>query len=184
MNQVESIGARSMTDDYPFTSWNDYFRALSLYLNTCDYNIKYAEYAKFHNRVGTDHEIIDSLLRSAQNAENAQKGLDGFMNTVRDARYTKDMIHLIEYLQQFIRAGAVPDIDIVFRAKYEGHRLEDEICTYRSRGYLMDALAIAYPGINVNTYIQWHCITSTDCADYEQERLLALKKESVYLSAF
>jgi hypothetical protein len=171
-----------MTYDYPFASWNDYFRALGLYLNTSDYNINYAEYAKFHNRVGTEHEIIDSLLRSAQNADNAQKGLDGFLNTVRDARYTKEMIHLTEYLQQFIRAGAVPDIDIVFRAKYECHALEDEICTYRSRGYLMDALAIAYPGINVNTNIQWHCITSTE--DYEQERLLALKKESVYLSAF
>ena len=180
----------------PFNNFNEYFEALSLAMSSPDYNSTYPDYEKFldYNHDG-DLIIIKHLLLS----ENAQQGLDGFIEAcLKGHRYGCEWM-LDEMIVPFLEK-AKPNIDRLFLPVYDN--LDDEIPEYKVRGKLIDAISgtqyqrsyytqtVLVPFscanfIDVSKYGDWKSIVAAEwhgtADDFERTRLSMLKYCSVYL---
>jgi hypothetical protein len=168
-----------MKNDYPFKNWNDFYNALTDYLiigsNSSTDIYEYPEYARHQSYNNTiDIQIISELLDSGLSP---QEGLDGFIDTIiygmsNGASIVDDMGY--DYptiLKMFIDKGAVPKLDVLFTRTYKSERVtfEDEVNNYSTRGCLIDALAKAYPGLDLSKYADWKSIKATYLTDFDKD---------------
>ena len=181
----------------PFTNFAEYYEAMTMAMSTTDYNETYPAYEKFldENHDG-DLVIIKHLLTT----ENAQQGLDGFIEACLNGyRYAYEWM-LEEMVLPFLEKGAKPKIHRLFNAVYDN--LDDEIPEYKVRGKLIDAITgtqyqrsyytqtVLIPFscanfIDVSMYANWKSIKAAEWQgtnhDFESTRLAMLKYCSAYL---
>jgi hypothetical protein len=148
--------------DYPFTDWENYFRAFGCSLSNEEYHI---EYPKYDENVCdfADVSIVSELLK----IQDKQIGFDLFIKTVlNNYKYVYIQVEDIhEIIDLFIGVGAVlPDLDVLFELKYpfepgnsdkNEHNLEKECYGVdSSRSVLIKGLLKHYPEINtvLNSY--------------------------------
>ena len=181
----------------PFNNFNEYFQALSLAMSSPDYNSTYPNYEKFLDE-NHDGDLI--IIKHLLTTENAQQGLDGFIETcLKGHRYACEFL-LDEMIVPFLEMGAKPNIDRLFLPIYDN--LDDEIPEYKVRGKLIDAITgtkyqcsyytqtVLVPFscanfIDVSKYGDWKSIKAAEWQgtndDFERTRLSELKYHSAYL---
>ena len=164
----------------PFKNFTDYFMALSLAFCSEDYGTTYPAYEKFLDE-NDDGDVI--IIKHLVTYENAQQGLDGFIETCLEGnRYACEYI-LDEMIVLFLKKGAKPNMDRLFNPISDN--LDDEIPEYKVRGKLIDAITSNKP-IDVSNYGDWKSIKVAEWQgdvhdDFESTRLSHLKDCSAYL---
>ena len=182
----------------PFNNFNEYFQALSLAMSSPDYNSTYPNYEKFLDE-NHDGDLI--IIKHLLTTENAQQGLDGFIETcLKGHRYACEFL-LDEMIVPFLEMGAKPNIDRLFLPIYDN--LDDEIPEYKVRGKLIDAITgtqyhysyitdtvlvpfVCANYIDVWQYGDWKSVDAAEWQgdyrdDFECTRLSELKYHSAYL---
>jgi len=199
-------------EDYPFSNWKNYYSALVESLTIGYDSASFPVYNKKVHFDGTDSDIniIRTLL---ENGNCPHEGLHGFIDTiVKGSRYAKDLYDtgiILEIVILFMRHNAIPKIESIFEPTYLNDNLsfeenkilfhgkyitfEDEVIEYDSRGFILDALAYAYPDLDLTYHIDWTKIVSTiDWEDIPTDgtytiktaRYMYLKSKSNYLKSF
>ncbi len=151
--------------DYPFTSWNGYFTALTEHLSTEYYGETYPLYQEQHESVdNVDVKIVDRLLKDGLDP---QEGLDGFIEAVLDgSRYAAEFDDMGRIITLFLRSGATPNMNRLFQLRYpEEDSFEDEIQEYEVRGILIDLLS---KYVDTSLY-NWASIDATHWEDIDEE---------------
>ena len=179
--------------DYPFSTWEDYYAALTECLCTTSYNMIYPKYYEKTSEYGfiTDIEIMTDLLK---NGLNPQEGLDGFMKSLIDgSRYAKEVKEYIpKVIDLFLAKGAIINSNILFDRVFDNcgmSHFEDEITCggYEIRGMLIDILADY--NIDFSTYANWSEVKAMYWEDipgynkytYDEGRFMVLKYYSQHL---
>lgn len=179
--------------DYPFSTWEDYYAALTECLCTTNYKLIYPNYYKKTFEFGflSDIQIITDLLK---NGFNSQDGLDGFLKALIDgSRYVKEIKDYIpKVINLFLEKGAKINPDILFDRVFSSNSMshfEDEILCggYEIRGMLIDTLADY--NIDFSIYANWSEVKAMYWEDiekykkytYDEARFMVLKYYSQHL---
>jgi len=164
----------------PFNNFTEYFQALSEAFSTEDYGATYPAYEKFCDE-NNDADIL--IIKHLLTDENAQEGVDTFIETcLKGNRYACEF-PLEEMIQLFLEKGGNPNMDRVFNPISDN--LDDEIPEYGVRGFLIDAIT-SNKSIDVSQYADWQSIKAEEWQgdvndDFESTRLSMLKDCSSYL---
>jgi hypothetical protein len=118
-------------NDYPFSSWKDYFPA---FIESCEseyFEEKYPEYAlkcAEYDNIGLDKEIVESLLHKG---EDPQEGLDLFIEAMlKGHHYSLDVIldgEFNDIIKLFLDKGASIKIDDILKKDPYATSFEDEV---------------------------------------------------------
>jgi hypothetical protein len=186
------------SEDYPFTSWNSYYDAVTRFLQN-----KWGKYPKYEEYIAAnawegDEEIMKSLL---QEDHDPQIGLDRLFQCFMDGwEYGWEVLadnNFVDTIAIFVNKGAVINIDLLLQPMFEYPHFEKEILSYKVRGFLLrhietkfipDLMTILNQRINWDSIIpkSWKDMMTDDgtlnpeFGDFDTARFKALKYEYLH----
>lgn len=149
-----------------FPTWNAYTNAFQSSLNSVDYKIEFAEYAKISDEIqNSDMYIVKELLK---NNYNSQEGFELFIEACfNGTRYLDDFDKfggLQQIVDDFVNHGAKvtqPMIDKIFTVEcHPSDHFEDVCNTITPKMIILDVVG-KYTTLPTDEINQWKNVTAT-----------------------
>lgn len=149
-----------------FPAWNTYTNAFQCSLNSVDYSINFAEYAKISDEnQDSDMYIVKGLLGKNYNS---QEGFELFIEACFNGTRYLHEFHQYGTLQQivdeFVNHGAkVPQqmIDKIFTVEYHPSYYFEDVCNTITPKMIILDLVGKYTTLPADEITQWKNVTAT-----------------------